>query len=273
MWRDVSIAVVVPAFNEARHIALTLRSIPRYVDRIVVVDDGSSDGTAAEVLRLKDRRIDLVQHTTNCGVGQALCTGYAKAFGDGADIAAVMAGDGQMHPDDLLGLLAPLVDGEADYVKGDRLSHPECWERMPRARLLGNHVLSLGTRVATGLSIRDSQCGYTALHRRAAERVPWPKLWRGYGYPNDLLGLLSQTGARVRDIVVRPIYADEESGIGWRHALLVIPFVLATVALRRLVAAFQRTTDRARGHVGLPCSSQLLALGELGEQGLPPGES
>src|SRR6266545_4721093 len=101
MWRDVTIAVVVPAFNEATHIALTLRSIPRYVDRVVVVDDGSSDTTAIEVLRLNETRIDLVRHATNRGVGQALCTGYAKAFATGADIAAVMAGDGQMHPDDL----------------------------------------------------------------------------------------------------------------------------------------------------------------------------
>lgn len=269
MWRDVSIAVVVPAYNEAKHIALTLRSIPRYVDRIVVVDDGSSDATAAEVQAMEDARIDLVRHATNRGVGQALCTGYAKAFGDGMEIVAVMAGDGQMHPDDLHRLLAPLVAGEADYAKGDRLSHPECWQRMPRARVLGNHVLSLGTRVATGLSIRDSQCGFTALHRRAGERVPWAKLWRGYGYPNDLLGRLRQSGARVRDIVVRPVYADEESGIGWRHALFVIPFVLATVALRRVLAAVARLTDPARQPVALPCSSQLLAIGE---QRVPPAE-
>jgi glycosyltransferase involved in cell wall biosynthesis len=258
MWRDVTIAVVVPAYNEAKHIAQTLRTIPQFVDQIVVVDDGSSDATAAVVESVGDARIDLVRHATNRGVGQALCTGYAKAFAEGAQIAAVMAGDGQMHPDDLAQLLAPLVDGDADYVKGDRLSHPEVRQRMPRARWLGNHVLSLGTRVATGLSIRDSQCGYTALHRRAAERVPWAKLWRGYGYPNDLLGLLSQTGARVRDIVVQPVYADETSGIGWRHALLVIPFVLATVVVRRFLAAVQRAT-----------SSQLLALGE---QHGPPGE-
>jgi glycosyltransferase involved in cell wall biosynthesis len=258
MWRDVTIAVVVPAYNEARHIARTLRTIPQFVDHIVVVDDGSSDATASVVASVGDARIDLVRHATNRGVGQALCTGYAKAFAEGAQIAAVMAGDGQMHPDDLAQLLAPLVEGDADYVKGDRLSHPEVRQRMPRARWLGNHVLSLGTRVATGLSIRDSQCGYTALHRRAAERVPWAKLWRGYGYPNDLLGLLSQTGARVRDIVVRPVYADETSGIGWRHALLVIPFVLATVVVRRVLSAAQRAT-----------SSQLLALGE---QHGPPGE-
>lgn len=234
MWRGVTIAVVVPAYNEARHIGLTLRGMPEYVDRIVVVDDGSTDETASEALRVRDRRVELVRHGVNRGVGQALCSGYARAFAGGAEIVAVMAGDGQMHPDDLPLLLAPLVEGEADYVKGDRLSHPEVAQRMPLARLLGNHVLSIGTRIATGLSIRDSQCGYTALHRRAAERVPWAKLWRGYGYPNHLLGLLSQSGARVRDIVVRPVYADEKSGIGWRHALLVIPFVLAGVLWRRL---------------------------------------
>jgi glycosyltransferase involved in cell wall biosynthesis len=267
MWRGVTIAVVVPAFNEARHIALTLRSIPRYVDRIVVVDDGSSDETSAEVLQVGDPRVDLVRHCVNRGVGQALCTGYARAFEDGAEIAAVMAGDGQMHPDDLRRLLAPLVAGEADYVKGDRLSHPEVFERMPIARLLGNHVLSLGTRIATGLSIQDSQCGYTALHRHAADRVPWAKLWRGYGYPNDLLGLLSQSGARVRDIVVRPVYADEKSGIGWRHALLVIPFVLMTVAWRRFLAAFAAGSQPVPVSVGL--RSQLLALGE---QRVPPSE-
>src|ERR1700754_3171551 len=111
MWRDVSIAVVVPAYNEAKHIALTLRSIPRYVDRIVVVDDGSSDATAAEVRTVDDARVELVRHETNQGVGQALCTGYAKAFGDGVEIVAVMAGDGQMHPDDLQRLLAPLISG------------------------------------------------------------------------------------------------------------------------------------------------------------------
>lgn len=266
MWRDVSIAVVVPAFNEARHIALTLRSVPRYVDRIVVVDDGSSDGTADEVRRLADPRVELVRHAANRGVGQALSTGYAKAFAGGAEIAAVMAGDGQMHPDDLRRLLAPLASGEADYVKGDRLSHPEVWQRMPLARVLGNHVLSLGTRIATGLPIRDSQCGYTALHRRAAERVPWAKLWHGYGYPNDLLGFLSQAGARVRDIVVRPVYADEESGIGWRHALLVIPFVLANVVLRRARAALSSATASAAGAV----SSRLETV--LAEPRLPPGK-
>jgi glycosyltransferase involved in cell wall biosynthesis len=234
MFRNVSIAIVVPAFNESKLIATTLRRVPSYVDIIVVVDDGSHDQTAGCAAAVRDPRLIVVRHENNAGVGSALCTGYQRALSEGAEVVAVMAGDGQMHPDDLPALLAPVVSGEADYAKGNRLAHPEVWRRMPWPRLFGNQVLSQLTRLVTGLRIQDSQCGYTALHRRIAEQLPWHELWRGYGYPNDLLGMLRQRGARVCDVVVRPVYADEQSGIGLRHALFVIPFVLLRVLLRRL---------------------------------------
>jgi glycosyltransferase involved in cell wall biosynthesis len=234
MWRNARIAVVVPAYNEAEHIGLVLRSIPPYVDRILVVDDGSCDRTASQAEAIGDARVSVIRHRDNRGVGMALSSGYRRALDEGADVVAVMAGDGQMHPDDLAPLLAPVVAGDADYAKGDRLSHPEAFLRMPRVRFVGNHVLSFWTRRATGLAVRDSQCGFTALHRRTAERLAWNGLWRGYGYPNDLLGLLAEVGARVCDVVVRPIYADEKSGIRIRHALFVIPFVLARVFARRM---------------------------------------
>jgi len=144
-----------------------------------------------------------------------------------------MAGDAQMHPDDLPALLSPVVEGEVDYAKGNRLAHPDAYARMPLTRFIGNQILSLLTRVATGVPVHDSQCGYTALHRRVAERIAWHELWSGYGYPNDLLGQLQCLGARVRDVVVRPVYADEQSGIRLHHALFVIPYVLARVLLRR----------------------------------------
>jgi glycosyltransferase involved in cell wall biosynthesis len=233
MWRNARIAVVVPAYNEAEHIELVLRSVPAYVDDILVVDDGSVDLTALRAESVADPRVRVLRHAQNAGVGMALCSGYRHALADGADVVAVMAGDGQMHPEDLAALLEPIVTGQADYAKGDRLSHPDVLDRMPRLRWLGNHVLSFFTRRATGLAVRDSQCGYTALHRRFGERLAWHELWRGYGYPNDLLGRLAEAGARVCDVVVRPVYADEKSGIGLRHALFVIPFVLTRVLLRR----------------------------------------
>jgi glycosyltransferase involved in cell wall biosynthesis len=237
---DAQIAIVVPAFNEARHIQRTLRGIPAFVDWIFVVDDGSQDATAQLATETRDPRVLLLRHTHNRGVGAALKSGYRAAFDAGADVVAVMAGDGQMDPGDLAALLAPLLRGEADYTKGDRLSHPQARARMPAARYVGNHLLSALTRLSTGLPIRDSQCGYTALHRRALERLPLADLWDGYGYPNDLLGALRVSGGRVRDVVVRPIYGSEVSGIGFRHALFVIPFLLARIVLRRVEAALTR---------------------------------
>lgn len=236
MLRRAQIAVVVPAYNEAPHIARTLRTMPAFVDRILVVDDASTDGTSAAAREVGDPRVQLVRHARNRGVGAAIKSGYLHAFLGGADAVAVMAGDGQMHPDDLPALLAPVLRGEVDYTKGDRLSHPQARARMPFLRYLGNHLLSALTRVVTGARVSDSQCGYTALSQRALSRVPLAALWDGYGYPNDLLGHLSLARVPLQDVVVRPVYGAEKSGIGLRHALLVIPFVLSRVLLRRLAA-------------------------------------
>ncbi len=237
MLGHARIAVVVPAYDEACWIAETLRSLPMYVDDIIVVDDGSRDQTCSVVASAGDARVTLVRHARNLGVGAALRSGYARAFAAGADVVAVMAGDGQMHAGDLDALLAPVLAGEAEYTKGDRLSHAVVRGTMPWPRFVGNHVLSLLTRWATGLPVRDSQCGYTALGRSGAERIPLDQLWSGYGYPNDLLGWLAQSGARVCDVVVRPVYRGEASGIGLRHALVVIPCILLRVFVRRLAHA------------------------------------
>jgi glycosyltransferase involved in cell wall biosynthesis len=233
MRQGARIAVVVPAYNEARHIVATLASVPSYVDDIIVVDDASTDGTSARALAFGDPRVRVLRHDHNRGVGGALKTGYGAAFAAGADAVVVMAGDAQMHADDLPALLAPVLSGEADYAKGDRLSHAEARSRMPITRLIGNHVLSLLTRLCTGVRTHDSQCGYTVLGRKAASRLELDALWDGYGYPNDLIAELGRKSLVVRDVVVRPVYADEVSGIGLRHALIVIPFLLARALARR----------------------------------------
>lgn len=234
------IAVVVPAYDEAAHIRQTLASIPGYVDDVVVVDDASSDDTAGAARAAADPRVRVLRHDRNRGVGAAIATGYRAAFAGGADVAAVMAGDGQMHPDDLRELLRPVARGEADYAKGDRLGHPAAWRAMPLERWLGNHVLSRLTAWATGVPVRDSQCGYTALGRRAAEAVSLEDLWPRYGYPNDLLGEVVAAGLRVREVVVRPVYRGEASGMRWWHGAVVIPYVIARGATRRAQRASAR---------------------------------
>jgi glycosyltransferase involved in cell wall biosynthesis len=236
MYQGARIAVVIPAHDEERLVERAIRAVPGFVDIICVVDDGSRDATAERARACGDARVRVLRHARNRGVGAAIATGYAEVFGAGADVAVVMAGDAQMHGADLPALLVPLLSDEADYAKGDRLRWPGARRLMPRARFLGNHALSWLTRLATGLPVSDSQCGYTAITRRAAERLPLESLWPRYGYPNDLLGHARLRGLRVVDVPVRPVYADERSGIGWRHALFVIPALLLRVALRRMAS-------------------------------------
>jgi glycosyltransferase involved in cell wall biosynthesis len=216
VFRARTIAIVVPAFNEADKIGHTLRSVPAFVDWTILVDDGSTDGTVRAARAAAGRmRLDVIAHPRNRGVGAAIATGYARALELGVDAVAVMAGDGQMDPADLPRLLAPIVDGSADYAKGNRLAWPGGWRQMPAVRLIGSVALSWITRVATGYcGIFDSQCGYTAVSRAALLAVGPQRLYPRYGYPNDLLARLAAVGARVVDVPVRPVY-----GPGWRSGL------------------------------------------------------
>jgi glycosyltransferase involved in cell wall biosynthesis len=230
MYRQLRVAVVIPAYNEARAIGDAIASVPAFVDHVVVVDDASTDETSPRARDAAAGRDScaIVRHTGNRGVGAAIVTGYRAALARGCDVAAVMAGDGQMDPDDLPALLAPIADGAADYVKGNRFLHPEVWTAMPPARIVGNLVLSTITRLTSGYRhVFDSQCGYTAIHARALAAIDLDGLFPRYGYPNDLLSRLHAAGMRVVDVPVRPIYGPHwKSGIHLGTALHPISWVL-----------------------------------------------
>src|SRR5450432_2394043 len=248
MFRGRSVAVVIPAYNERDKIAATIRSVPGYVDHILVVDDGSADGTAAAARRHASRRragvVEVVRHDVNRGVGAAIATGYARAVELGVDLTAVMAGDGQMDPADLPRLLEPVALGRADYAKGNRFAWPQGWRHMPPTRLWGNVVLSLATRVASGYwRLFDSQCGYTAASRRALLAIGPHTMFARYGYPNDLLARLGAAGARVVDVPVRPVYGPSwRSGLRPARVAVPIALLLARACWRRL---WTRRADRA----------------------------
>jgi glycosyltransferase involved in cell wall biosynthesis len=244
MFRQLRVSVVIPAFNEAAKIVATVESVPDLADHIVVVDDASSDETSARTPQ--SGRIELVRHEENRGVGAAIATGYRRALAAGCDVAVVMAGDGQMDPEDLPSLLAPIAAGTADYVKGNRFKHPDIWTTMPKTRIVGNVLLSAATRVTSGYShVFDSQCGYTAIHRRALTAIDLDVLWTRYGYPNDLLSRLYVAGVRVVDVPVRPIYGEHwKSGINLGMAVHPLPWVLLRSWGNRLAAQAKK---RARG--------------------------
>jgi glycosyltransferase involved in cell wall biosynthesis len=209
------VAVVVPAHDEEALIGDTLAAIPEFVDRIYVVDDHSEDGTAARAQEVGDGRVEVVKHPENEGVGAAIVTGYRRALDEGIDVTCVMAADGQMDPADLGTIAGTVARGDVDYAKANRLFTGQAWDLMPRHRYLGNAVLSMLTKIASGYwHVADSQSGYTAIDRETLERLDLDRVYRRYGFPNDMLVHLNVWNARVRDIPSRPIY-----GIGERSEI------------------------------------------------------
>jgi glycosyltransferase involved in cell wall biosynthesis len=223
-----SVAVVVPAHDEEELIGTTLAGIPAFVDRVYVVDDGSRDATAERARTGGDARVEILAHERNLGVGAAIVTGYRRALADGIDVVCVMAGDNQMDPADLETLVAPVARGELDYAKANRLFTGQAWDLIPRTRYLGNAVLSLLTKVASGYwHVADSQSGYTALSRRMLALLDLDRVYTGYGFPNDLLVHLNVWNARVRDFPSRPVYGvGERSGIRYRKVVPRISWLL-----------------------------------------------
>ena len=228
MLEDKTVAVVIPAHDEEKLIGATISGVPAFVDRILVVDDRSSDGTAAAVEALGDPRVELIRHERNEGVGAAIVTGYKRARDAGMDVTAVMAGDNQMDPADLETLVVPVARDEVDYAKANRLFTGQAWELIPRTRYLGNAVLSLLTKIASGYwHVADSQTGYTAISLDYLRLLDLDRIYKGYGMPNDMLVHLNVWNARVRDFPSRPIYnVGERSGIRLRKVVPRISWLL-----------------------------------------------
>lgn len=233
MYRQKRVALVIPARNEERLIGPTLAAVPDLVDRIFVVDDGSRDSTA-EVVRqtaAADPRVALLSHEQNQGVGQAIITGYKQASREGYDVTVVVGGDNQMPLDQVEDLIVPIVEGRADYTKGNRFLMPDAGlEDMPWTRLIPNAFISALTKMASGFyKVFDVVDGFTAISKRAIDLVNWDKAWKGYGYPMDFLVRLNAYGLKVRDVPRRAIYlsGERQSQIkGFHYALSVAPMLL-----------------------------------------------
>jgi Glycosyltransferases involved in cell wall biogenesis len=268
MYRDHSIGVVVPAYNEEGLIGDVIRSMPEYVDRIYVIDDCSTDGTWEEIQSaarassepeitgdteplvadggeslLAQRatvhdpigRVVPVQHRKNRGAGGAIKTGYLAALEDAVDIVPTIDGDGQMDLSKLPKLLDPIVEGDADYAKGNRLLYKEFRSEMPKFRFLGNSILTFLTKIASGYwKTMDPQNGYTAISNYALANVGIGAMYEYYGYCNDLLVKLNAKGMRVADVAMPAVYGDEESSIDYSTYIRKVSWMLLQNFLWRL---------------------------------------
>ncbi|MBF0224830.1 MAG: glycosyltransferase family 2 protein [Desulfobacterales bacterium] len=238
MYKDKLICAVIPAHNESTQIHRVIDTMPDYVDKLVIVDDESSDDTVEKVKKYQEtnKKIVLLSHEVNQGVGGAIATGYKWARDNNYDIAVVMAGDGQMDPKDLPNLLDPVVEDKADYSKGNRLFTGEAYKKIPKIRYFGNAFLSLFTKIASGYwQIADSQSGYTAINKKALETINWDKMYKRYGQPNDLLVRLNVYNFRVKDVPIEPVYnIGEKSGIKIRIVMFTISWLLIKMFLFRM---------------------------------------
>ncbi len=258
MLNGKTVAVVVPAYNEATQIGRVIDSMPGFVDRIIVVNDRSTDQTAevaggfmgklsgaaipaaepllpdtynradmmlAEQLLSEDRyfvpariiageadeKLVLINLERNAGVGAAIARGYKWARDHRIDCTAVMAGDGQMDPGELEKICRPVVDEGIDYVKGNRLSHRSAHQLMPRKRFLGNAILSILTKVASGYwSVSDTQTGYTAISLNALQSIKLYRIYPRYGMPNDMLVRLNIASCSLKEVDIKPVYGIGE---------------------------------------------------------------
>ena len=242
MYRDKSVCIVVPAYNEEKLIAHTVTTLPDFIDHVVVVDDCSQDETCSIVEKLssENNRVKLIRHEKNGGVGKAIGTGYIWCRENNIDIAVVMAGDGQMDPENLPDLLDPIVENRADYTKGNRLVTGEAWKKIPHIRYLGNSALTLMTKIASGYwHVTDSQSGYTALNKKALKMLPLEDIFPRYGMPNDFLVTLNIFNMRVKDVPVNPVYGiGERSGIKVKKVIFSIGFLLVRLFFRRMIQKY-----------------------------------
>ena len=215
MWEGRRLAVVMPARNEASHIDAALRTLPAEVDMVVVVDDGSSDGTTAAVNSAERPYEVVLLQRGGQGVGAAVAMGFDHLSDvlDADDLVAVMDGDGQMDPNDLMPLCHHLVAEQADVVKGDRLAHPEVKGMMPLLRRVANRGLAVLTTLASGRRVGDAQCGFIVMRHEVLTQTNEDPVWSGYGYVNHRFIRWSRHRFRVTTHPVRPVYGEEISGI------------------------------------------------------------
>ena len=229
MYKNQRIAVVVPAFNEARHIGAVLGGMPDYVDHIIAVDDCSKDDTLEVIRACPDPRVVALRTPRNQGVGGATLVGYATALELSCDVVVKMDGDGQMSPEHLPLLLDAVVEQGYDYAKGNRFLAGESLSQMPRHRLFGNVVLTFLNKLASGYwHVFDPQNGYTVVAVETLRRLDREAIHKRYFFENDMLIALNFQNARVRDVPIPARYGDERSHlnpfkVGVTFPLLFVP--------------------------------------------------
>ncbi len=257
---SASVAVILPCYRETRHILAVIENIGPEAAAIYVVDDACPDHTGAYVEEnCRDERVRVIRQPQNTGVGGAMVTGYKQALKDGHKVLVKMDGDGQMDPRLIPKLIAPLLEGRADYTKGNRFHKIEALSAMPKPRIVGNIALSFFSKLSSGYwAVFDPTNGFTALHHTAAERLAFERLSSGYFFESDMLFQLGMIRAVVEDVPMDAIYGDEQSGISIPK---IIPEFIAKHSINAIKRIYFNYFLRDFGLPGLQLLTGKLLLG------------
>ncbi len=258
----MNLAVVIPCFKVKQHIAGVLEKIGPEVKKIYVVDDACPEETGNYVKEfVKDKRIQLIFHSQNQGVGGAVISGYRAALSDGMDVIVKLDGDGQMDPTLITTIAKPVLAGDADYSKGNRFDSLENLFSMPKVRILGNAVLSLWSKISSGYwTVTDPTNGYTAIHRKALESVNLDKVRKSYFFESDMLFRLSIANCVVADVPMVAVYGTEKSNLKIGKVLFEFPWRHTINFLKRIFYRYY-LREWSVGSFELPLGLILLLFG------------
>lgn len=216
MYKNLKVAIVIPAYNEEALIEKTIDSVPEFIDHIIVINDGSTDQTQTVLDRItkSNRKIIIITNNPNEGLGSSMVKGFKKGLKTDADLFCVIAGDAQCDTSYISRLADELISNNLDYVKANRFFHLDALAAMPTYRRVGNIIITILTKFSTGYySVSDTQNGYAIFTRQILEKISLSLIGKRYDYENTLLTALSIAGAKVRDYPVPAIYGDEKSTI------------------------------------------------------------
>ncbi len=259
---NVTVGVVIPCYRVTNHIQEVLAGIGGEVARIYVIDDACPDGTGEFVKsQVKDKRVQVIFHQTNQGVGGAVITGYKQALKDNMDVVVKLDGDGQMSPFLISTIARPVLEGNADYSKGNRFDSLENLFGMPKLRIIGNAVLSLWSKISSGYwTVTDPTNGFTAIHRKALEAINLEKVRKSYFFESDMLFRLSIANCVVADVPMVAVYGTEKSNLRISKVLFEFPWRHSINFLKRIFYRYY-LREWSVGSFELPMGIFLLVFG------------
>jgi glycosyltransferase involved in cell wall biosynthesis len=210
--KKIKVAIIIPAYNEEKVIGGVLKttkkllSKEKFISEIIVVDDGSTDGT---VKKSKNEKVTVISHILNSGSGSATATGLSYAQQQDFDIAVTMDADGQHDASDVLKGINKIIKSKVDLLIGSRLINSK---GMGRTKVIGNKGLSIMTFIIFGVKVTDSQSGLRIFSKKALANLKWKS--SGYEFCSEMLWRAKQQGLIISEYPIKAIYTDYSKSRG-----------------------------------------------------------